>query len=102
MISISARFLSDVALAMARLQDFFSIGDFVSKLGKMSTEETEKGAGKKPCFRRAAIIYIMKRSGVHHQNCESESRAPNLQTDWHVVSNDQVIAFPTLVPNFCP
>ena len=44
MISISARFLSDTTLAMARLlQDllFFLICDFVSKLGKMSTEETE-------------------------------------------------------------
>ena len=45
MISISASFLSDASLAIARLlQDlfFFLICDFVSELGKMSTEETEK------------------------------------------------------------
>ena len=46
MISISACFLSDAALAIARLlQDllffFFLIFDFVSEFGKMSTEETE-------------------------------------------------------------
>ena len=44
MISISAHFLSDATLAMARLlQDLFVflICDFVSKLGKMSTEKTE-------------------------------------------------------------
>ena len=42
MISISAYFLLDATLAMARLlQDlFFFICDFVSKLGKMSTDET--------------------------------------------------------------
>ena len=48
MISRSARFLSDATLAIARLlQDLFSflffflICDSVSKLGKMSTGETE-------------------------------------------------------------
>ena len=106
MISISACFLSDAALAIARLlQDlfFFLICDFVSELGKMSTEETETSAEYKPCPRRAAmIVYGMKRSGVHYQICENQSQAPNMQNNWHVVSNGRVIALPTLVPNFWP
>ena len=106
MISISACFLSDAALAIAiLLQDlfFFLISDFVLELGKMSTEETETSAEYKPCSGRAAmIVYGMKRSGVHYQNCENQSQAPNLQNNWPVVSNGRVIAPPTLVPNFWP
>ena len=43
MISITARFLADARLARAsaRCFPFVLICDFVSKLGKMPTEETE-------------------------------------------------------------
>ena len=71
MISISTRFLSDAALAMAIiLQDlFFKFCDFVSKLGEMSTKETETIAEqKRPLFTAwKEAVYITKTAKTNHE-----------------------------------
>lgn len=63
----------------------------------MPTEETETSVELIKALLSPSDHYLQ-----YEENCENQSRAWNLRTDWHVVSNGRVIAPPLLVRNFWP